>query len=203
MATPYSPETLARIAQLRQKCVEGTASREDMVEAVKLLRQDRKSAATASDASRRRTAKAVIPSADDMLSELAAGGVSLLLTTHHLEEAEARCARTVIIDHGRVIASGTLTELVDRTVGRHRLVSLRLDTPIDAPALAAMGNGHRLEADAADSRLVRVSLRDVGAELPALLTRIHAAGRTVEDVEVRGPSLQAVFIHLTGRELRE
>ena len=139
----------------------------------------------------------------DMLSELAAGGVSLLLTTHHLEEAEARCARTVIIDHGRVIASGTLTELVDRTVGRHRLVSLRLDTPIDAPALAAMGNGHRLEADAADSRLVRVSLRDVGAELPALLTRIHAAGRTVEDVEVRGPSLQAVFIHLTGRELRE
>ena len=139
----------------------------------------------------------------DMLSELAAGGVSLLLTTHHLEEAEARCARTVIIDHGRVIASGTLAELVDRTVGRHRLVSLRLDSAIDPPALAAMGNGHSLEADAADSRLVRVSLGDVGAELPALLTRIHAAGRTVEDVEVRGPSLQAVFIHLTGRELRE
>ena len=67
-----------------------------------------------------------------MLGELRADGVSLLLTTHHLEEAEARCARMVIIDHGRVIASGTLPELVDRTVGRHRLVTLRLDAPLPA-----------------------------------------------------------------------
>ena len=62
----------------------------------------------------------------DMLTELTGDGVSLLLTTHHLEEAEARCSRTVIIDHGRVIASGTLAELVDQTVGRHRIVTLRL-----------------------------------------------------------------------------
>ena len=50
----------------------------------------------------------------DMLAGLAQSGVSLLLTTHHLEEAEARCSRTVIIDHGKVIAGGTLSELVDR-----------------------------------------------------------------------------------------
>src|SRR4026207_1501387 len=54
------------------------------------------------------------------LAGLAAEGVSLLLTTHHLEEAEARCSRTVIIDHGRVIASGTLPELGDQTVGTER-----------------------------------------------------------------------------------
>jgi ABC-2 type transport system ATP-binding protein len=102
----------------------------------------------------------------DVLTKLRASGVSLLLTTHHLEEAEARCPRTVIIDHGKVIASGTLPELVDSTVGRHRL-------------------------------------KDVALELPPLLDRIRAAGRSVEDVDVRGPSLQAVFIHLTGRELRE
>jgi hypothetical protein len=46
-------------------------------------------------------------------------------------------------------------------------------------------------------------MQDVAAELPPLLDRIRAAGRTVDDVEVRGPSLQSVFIHLTGRELRE
>src|SRR5688572_15835333 len=63
----------------------------------------------------------------DMLAELAQSGVSLLLTTHHLEEAEARCSRTVIIDHGKVIAGGTLPELVAGTVGRHKLVTLRLD----------------------------------------------------------------------------
>ena len=133
----------------------------------------------------------------DVLAELRASGVSLLLTTHHLEEAEARCSRTVIIDHGKVIASGTLSELVDLTVGRHRLVTLRVDAPVDA----SVRNG--LDIDAADPRVVRARLTDVGAELPPLLDRLRASGRSVEDVDVRGPSLQAVFIHLTGRELRE
>jgi ABC-2 type transport system ATP-binding protein len=117
----------------------------------------------------------------DVLGELATDGVSMLLTTHHLEEAEARCSRTVIIDHGRVIASGTLAELVERTVGRHRHVTLYLD------------NG--------EQRVAR--LDSVATELPPLLARISAEGRAVHDLEVRGPSLQAVFIHLTGRELRE
>ncbi len=137
----------------------------------------------------------------DVLAELRGAGVSLLLTTHHLEEAEARCSRTVIIDHGRVIASGTLAELVDRTVGRHRLVTLRMDTalPGDAESLAR----EAIEIDSTDRRTVRARMADVALELPPLLERIRRAGRTVEDVEVRGPSLQAVFIHLTGRELRE
>jgi ABC-2 type transport system ATP-binding protein len=121
----------------------------------------------------------------DMLGELSASGVSLLLTTHHLEEAEARCARTVIIDHGKVIAAGTLPELVDQTVGRARKITLHLDAPLDG------------------EDVIRTEMRDVAVDLPPLLARIHAAGRTVNDVDVRGPSLQSVFIHLTGRELRE
>jgi ABC-2 type transport system ATP-binding protein len=138
----------------------------------------------------------------DVLAELARSGVSLLLTTHHLEEAEARCSRTVIIDHGKVIASGTLSELVDRTVGRHRLVTLRLDAPIDARADLLHAGGH-IAVDETDTRIVRARLEDVAAGLPPLLDRVRVAGRSVEDVEVRGPSLQSVFIHLTGRELRE
>jgi ABC-2 type transport system ATP-binding protein len=117
----------------------------------------------------------------EVLAELAADGVSVLLTTHHLEEAEARCSRTVIIDHGRVIASGTMSELVDQTIGRHREVTLFLD------------NSERRTA----------RMQNVALELPPLLQRITAEGRAVDDVEVRGPSLQSVFIHLTGRELRE
>ena len=135
----------------------------------------------------------------DMLGELVAEGVSLLLTTHHLEEAEARCSRTVIIDHGRVIASGTLPQLVDRTVGRHRLVTLRLDAPLDGQATALEG----LDIDATEPRLVRARMADVASGLPPLLERLRQAGRTVDDVDVRGPSLQSVFIHLTGRDLRE
>ena len=117
----------------------------------------------------------------EMLATLTEKGVSLLLTTHHLEEAEARCSRTVIIDHGKVIASGTLPELVDQTVGKDRLVTLRLS----------------------DGRTESARMRDVAADLPAMLDRVRANGLLVEDVDVRGPSLQSVFIHLTGRELRE
>jgi ABC-2 type transport system ATP-binding protein len=139
----------------------------------------------------------------DTLASLAASGVSLLLTTHHLEEAEARCARTVIIDHGRVIASGTTPELVDQTVGRFRLVSLRLNMPLDTAESSRLSSDAGVSVDAADGRVVRSRMRDVAVELPPLLETIRLAGRTVEDVEVRGPSLQAVFIHLTGKELRE
>ena len=117
----------------------------------------------------------------DMLAGLLGDGVSMLLTTHHLEEAEARCSRTVIIDHGRVIAAGTLPELVASTVGRDRLVTLRLT----------------------DGRTVTARMTDVAAGLPPMLDEIRRSGDEVDDVEVRGPSLQAVFIHLTGRELRE
>jgi ABC-2 type transport system ATP-binding protein len=141
----------------------------------------------------------------DMLAELAASGVSLLLTTHHLEEAEARCSRTVIIDHGRVIAAGTLSELVEQTVGRFRLVTLRLDAPLESGLQGALltPGPAELTVDPAAPQVVKARMRDVALELPPLLERIRKAGRAVDDVEVRGPSLQAVFIHLTGRELRE
>jgi len=132
----------------------------------------------------------------DMLAELTRAGVSLMLTTHHLEEAEARCSRTVIIDHGRVIAAGSMAELVDQTVGRHRIVTMRVDAPLDAAP-----NGVEIAAD--DPRVLRARVTNVARELPGLLGAVSARGRDVEDVEVRGPSLQSVFIHLTGRELRE
>ena len=132
----------------------------------------------------------------DMLAQLRASGTSLLLTTHQLDEAEARCERVVIIDHGRGIASGTVPELVGSTVGRSRSVRLRLDRapsgPIDG-LVPAEEDDHQLHGEVAD----------LGAGLSALLERVAAAGRTVTDLEVRGQSLQTVFLHLTGRELRE
>ena len=139
----------------------------------------------------------------DVLGDLAQSGVSLLLTTHHLEEAEARCSRTVIIDHGRVIASGTLSELVEQTVGRHRIVTLRLDAPLDGAAAMLRARSDAIAIDETDMRIIRARMGDVASGLPPLLEQIRLAGRAVDDVEVRGPSLQSVFIHLTGRELRE
>ncbi len=117
----------------------------------------------------------------EMLGELQAGGASMLMTTHQLDEAERLCERIVIIDHGKAIASGTLDTLIDQTVGRSRQVTIHVR---GAPAEVH-------------------SVQDVGGELPALLSVIDRDGRTVDDVRIEAPTLHSVFIHLTGRELRE
>ena len=130
----------------------------------------------------------------EMLDKLRASGVSLLLTTHQLEEAEARCDRIVIVDHGKIIAEGSLAALVESTVGGHLHVAVRLDRlPASRDGLAGEWNDRELTA----------RMRDVATELPVLLERLRTSGCAVEDLQVRGPSLQSVFLHLTGRELRE
>ena len=131
----------------------------------------------------------------DMLAELRDAGVSVLLTTHQLEEAEARCQRIVIIDHGRAIAAGTLAELVEQTIGAQRRVTLTLDR-VPAGPLPGFEDGTA-------GATLRTQVRDVAGELPPLLGRVREAGCKVLDVDVRSPSLHAVFIHLTGRDLRE
>jgi ABC-2 type transport system ATP-binding protein len=130
----------------------------------------------------------------DMLDRLRAEGASLLLTTHQLEEAETRSERIVILDHGTVIAAGTLRELIDKTIGGRRTVRLALDRAPEAALAGFDGDG---------GPVLHARVGDVPAELPALLRAVEAAGCRVEDVEVHRPSLQAVFLHLTGRELRE
>jgi len=131
----------------------------------------------------------------DMLSALRADGASLLLTTHYLEEAEARCERIVVIDHGRAIAAGTLPELVTQAGLAGRVVRVRLERPTASPPA-----GFRTENEGS---ILAANIHDVGAELPGLITRLQQAGLGVRDLEVRTASLQAVFLELTGKELRE
>jgi len=131
----------------------------------------------------------------DMLGALRAQGTSLLLTTHYLEEAEARCERIVVVDHGRAVAAGTLVELVEQAGLAGRRVRLSVDREV-----ASVPAGFARDGDA---RVLTATITDVGHELPGLLARVQAAGLAVRDVEVRTASLQAVFLALTGKELRE
>lgn len=131
----------------------------------------------------------------EMLAELRRDGTSLLLTTHQLDEAESRCDRVVIIDHGKVVGEGTVGELIGRLFGGRRTVTLTLDRVPDS-AVA----GLELEAG---SRAGRVLLDDPVEELPTLLARVRAAGYDVEDLAFHRPGLGAAFLALTGRELRE
>lgn len=135
----------------------------------------------------------------EMLDELREGGTSILLTTHHLDEAEQRCDRIVIVDHGQVVADGTLEQLVQRSVGSSRHVRVHTDRPVTQP----LPPWQRAGRSAADTTCLYTRLDDVAGQLPQLLQGIAQAGYGVTSVEVHAPSLHDVFLHLTGQELRD
>ena len=130
-----------------------------------------------------------------MLAELQRAGTALLHTTHDLDEAERVCARVVIIDHGGIVAAGTPGELVRRALGSAHEVVVTLDR---TPDTAALPSGAQ-----ADGVAVRAPIANLGTDLPLLLGRLREAGYEVVDVRVSRPDLSALFLHLTGRELRE
>ena len=135
-----------------------------------------------------------------MLDELSQRGTSILLTTHHLDEAQQRCDRIVIVDKGTVVANGTIGELVEQTVGRSRLVTLFIDRPLAEP-IKLDGSPDLIGESGSETVTARID--DVVAQLPALLNSLRRSGYGVSDIDVSSPSLHHVFLHLTGRELRD
>jgi ABC-2 type transport system ATP-binding protein len=115
-----------------------------------------------------------------MIESLRADGVSLIYTTHYMEEAERLCDRIAIIDDGRVIAAGTKDELVRNTIGTKREVIVEL----------------------ADGTRVTHRIDDA-AEVPRVMREAEAQGSGVRDLTMKSPSLEKVFLHLTGKGLRE
>ena len=134
----------------------------------------------------------------EMLAALRQAGVSIVLTTHHLEEAEQRCDRIVIIDRGRIVAAGTLSELIRGALGGARSVDVRLQAPW--PPGAAIPEAWRISED---GRQISIKVDSLGRDLGDVLKRIDSAGAEVADLALRGATLHDAFIALTGRELRE
>ena len=131
----------------------------------------------------------------DMLDELHLQGTSIVLTTHHLDEAEQRSDRVVIVDHGQVIAEGELSELIANTTGTQRLVTMDISGLMVAAPVGIRWDQER-------SRYL-ASVDNVAEELPKILDRIQSVGGLVKDLEVHQPNLHDVFLYLTGKELRE
>ena len=133
----------------------------------------------------------------DIIKRRVSRGMTAIYTTHYLDEAEKLCDRIAIIDHGRILAAGTLAELT-ALAGEEIVVTITGDFTADAarPLLAGLA-GARVE-----DRLARISTAR-SAEIGALLGRFFAAGLRVGDVSIAEPSLEGVFIKLTGRELRD
>jgi linearmycin/streptolysin S transport system ATP-binding protein len=135
------------------------------------------------------------------VEQLSEAGMAVLYTTHYMEEAERLCDRVGIIDEGRIQAEGTRRELV-ALVGEHDRVSLTATGNLDQAAAAVAELGAVREATRTDDglNLIVTNARNV---LTQILETVTSAGATVNAVEVIEPDLEAVFLHLTGKALRE
>jgi ABC-2 type transport system ATP-binding protein len=132
---------------------------------------------------------------------LSTAGMAILYTTHYMEEAERLCDRVGIIDAGRIIAEGTRRELVAMVGGLDRVrLAATGDLPEAARQARAIDGVREVTVHESGIDLLVVEARRL---LPALLGALSQDGVGVRSVEVVEPDLEAVFLHLTGKALRE
>lgn len=137
----------------------------------------------------------------ESVERLSAEGMAVLYTTHYMEEAERLCDRIAILDEGRVQAEGTRDQLVRLTGGVDR-ISLRGSGNTGAAAAELKSLPGVQHVDGGGTGLV-LTVRDGPSLLPAIVTGAGNAGMTLTQVEITRPDLESVFLHLTGKALRD
>jgi ABC-2 type transport system ATP-binding protein len=137
----------------------------------------------------------------ESVDQLSAEGMAVLYTTHYMEEAERLCDRVGIIDLGELKAEGTRRELV-ALVGERDGVLLALAGDVSAAAAACRDLPAVHDVSTKDEHLELV-VDEARRTLPAILETVSDAGASVRSVEVTEPNLEAVFLHLTGKALRD
>jgi ABC-2 type transport system ATP-binding protein len=135
----------------------------------------------------------------EILREMRAQGRTLVLTTHYMEEADRLCDRVAIIDQGRLLALDAPSRLKERAPGG-TLVEMTLDSEAEglADPVRALEGVTRVEAR---NSTLRVTTPRGGEILPALIRLAEESGRSVRDIHLLRPSLETLFISLTGRKL--
>jgi ABC-2 type transport system ATP-binding protein len=135
-----------------------------------------------------------------LISELRADKRTILMTTHYIEEAERLCDRVAIVDEGKIIAIGTPRELQAQTLGQSRVeIQTAQPMPMEVPGFE-YSEKHTLSEDRL--HLVVYSTRPART-LPELIKWIDQHGIDLEDINLKKPTLEDVFIELTGKKLRE
>jgi ABC-2 type transport system ATP-binding protein len=128
-------------------------------------------------------------------------GTTIMLTTHYLDEADAMAERVVIIDHGRVIADGTAAALKQEQAGDRLVIVVPPAQAAGARAVLAADDPSTRDVDGGTELSVRVPA--ASRALPGALARLHDAGVAVVAASATQPTLDDVFLNLTGRSLRE
>jgi ABC-2 type transport system ATP-binding protein len=139
----------------------------------------------------------------DTVKDLNVQGMTVLYTTHYMEEAAELSNRVGIIDHGEMIALGTQKELTQQ-VGQAETLILHVSENDDPEALAASLAGLEgvIQAQAADHEVSVITL-EAEDVLASVVSAANERGIKIRSIDIREPNLEAVFLHLTGRALRD
>ncbi len=138
----------------------------------------------------------------EIVRSVGAAGTAVIFTTHQLAEVETTCSRIAIMDHGRILAQGTLDELV-RIVGERDIVDIAGDFAAAAFSDALRDlPGEGIELLSATDGQASLAVTDT-ERIPKVMDRLFGRKLAVTDMKIRTPSLETVFLKLTGRSLRD
>jgi ABC-2 type transport system ATP-binding protein len=137
----------------------------------------------------------------DSVMELNSQGMTVLYTTHYMEEAQELSDHIAIMDHGEIIASGTHSELV-KIVGELDRIELTINTDSNK-VMDAWQKTPGVEQVLAENGQLNLLVADSNAVLPLLFESASKADTRITSVEIQEPNLETVFLHLTGRALRD
>ncbi len=137
----------------------------------------------------------------ESVESLSGEGMAVLYTTHYMEEAERLCDRVAIIDEGKIKAEGSRRELVSM-VGEKDRISISGGGNLAGATATVQQLGGVSDASSSDHQL-HILADDASSILPQVLAQVTGAGASISSVEVVEPNLEAVFLHLTGKALRD
>jgi ABC-2 type transport system ATP-binding protein len=135
----------------------------------------------------------------DNLETLKKRGKTLVYTTHYMEEAERLCDRIVIVDHGQVIANDTLAGLYRKLPATNKLV---IDL-VDGRELAGVGDVRGVQSTELKGNRLSVWLEDLSDGAPGVLAWLSSGGYRYDHIATEAPTLETVFLTMTGRSLRD
>lgn len=129
------------------------------------------------------------------LEYLAGLGKTVLYTTHYMEEVERLCDRVAIMDRGRIVADGPIRDL-------HKLLPVSDEAVIEVAAGVDLSSLASADCTV-DGNTLHARMTDLGTEMPVLLIKLQSLGAQIEAIRTSRPSLEDVFLHLTGTALRD